>query len=161
MFMCVECLIGVQTRECVMSECVMSSTKLLVTNRSFQVTERKWQLVKTSCFTVLSCLACFYIFIYELLCFGQKKKYSPERKKKNRGNEDDQNHHPAKKNKPKKNMLSGHELEAMSARCKASDLGNLPMLWDRSIGPQINGLHVRSIRLTQRCWGPETGKQPV
>lgn len=43
----------------------------------------------------------------------------------------------------------------MSTRCRASDLGNLPVQWDRSIGPQINWLHVRAIRLTWRCRGAE------
>lgn len=47
----------------------------------------------------------------------------------------------------------------MSARCRASDLGNLPVLWDRSIGPQINRLRVRAIRLTRRCRGAESRKQ--
>lgn len=55
----------------------------------------------------------------------------------------------------------GHEWEAMSTRCRASDLGNLLVLWDRSIGPQINWLHVRTIRLTWCCWGAESSKQPV
>lgn len=45
----------------------------------------------------------------------------------------------------------GREREAMSTRCRASDLGNLLVLWDRSIGPQINWLHVRTIRLTWCC----------
>lgn len=49
----------------------------------------------------------------------------------------------------------GHERGAMSTRCGASDLGNLLVLWDRSIGPQINWLHVRAIRLTWRCRGAE------
>lgn len=49
----------------------------------------------------------------------------------------------------------GRERGAMSTRCGASDLGNLLVLWDRSIGPQINWLHVRAIRLTWRCRGAE------
>lgn len=49
----------------------------------------------------------------------------------------------------------GRERGAMSTRCRASDLGNLLVLWDRSIGPQINWLHVRAIRLTWRCRGAE------
>lgn len=39
----------------------------------------------------------------------------------------------------------GGQREAMCIQCRASDLGNLPELWDRSIGAQINWLHVRTL----------------